>query len=43
VRRLTRSLEVDASRARSELDWTAQISIESAVEDMVTAYRAETA
>ena len=39
--RLTRSLEVDPSRAESELDWTAQISLEAAVEDMVNAYRAE--
>jgi nucleoside-diphosphate-sugar epimerase len=43
MRRLTRSLEVDASRAERELDWTAQISLETAIEDMVSAYRAEAA
>ena len=41
MRRLTRSLEVDPSRTESDLDWTAQISIEAAIEDMVNAYRAE--
>lgn len=41
MRRLTRSLEVDPSRAERELDWNAQISIEAAIEDMVSAYRAE--
>jgi nucleoside-diphosphate-sugar epimerase len=43
MRRLTRSLEVDASRAEQELAWTAQISIEAAIEDLVSAYRAEAA
>jgi nucleoside-diphosphate-sugar epimerase len=43
MRRLTRSLEVDPSRAERELDWAAQISIETAIEDMVSAYRAEAA
>jgi nucleoside-diphosphate-sugar epimerase len=43
MRRLTRSLEVDASRAEQELEWSAQISIETAIEDMVSAYRAEAA
>jgi nucleoside-diphosphate-sugar epimerase len=43
MRRLTRSLEVDPSRAERELDWAAQISIETAIEDMVSAYRAEIA
>jgi UDP-glucose 4-epimerase len=42
MRRLTRSLEVDSARAESELHWSAQISLESAVDDMVNAYRAET-
>jgi len=43
MRRLTRSLEVDPARAEAELDWTAQVSLEAAVEDMVSAYRAEAA
>jgi nucleoside-diphosphate-sugar epimerase len=41
VRRLTRSLEVDASAAARDLDWSAQVTFEQAVEEMVLAYRAE--
>jgi uncharacterized protein YbjT (DUF2867 family) len=41
LRRLTRSLEADASQTERELDWMAQVSVEVAVEDMVEAYRAE--
>ena len=40
VRRLTRSLEVDASDAARELGWTAQIAFGNALEDMVRSYRA---
>jgi nucleoside-diphosphate-sugar epimerase len=43
MRRLTRSLEVDPTRAERELQWSAQISVESALDDMVNAYRAESA
>jgi UDP-glucose 4-epimerase len=43
MRRLTRSLEVDPSRAERELDWIAQIPLEAAIEDLVNAYRAEAA
>jgi UDP-glucose 4-epimerase len=43
MRRLTRSLEADASRAERELDWTAQVSVEAAIEDMANAFRAEEA
>jgi UDP-glucose 4-epimerase len=39
MHRLTRSLEVDAADANSELGWNAQIGFASAVEDMVNAYR----
>jgi nucleoside-diphosphate-sugar epimerase len=39
MRRLTRSLEVDATQTERRLEWTAQIAIETAVEDMVRAYR----
>lgn len=39
MRRLTRSLEVDASRTAEKLGWTAQIGFASGVEDMVRAYR----
>ena len=39
VRRLTRSLEVDASEAQQVLGWIAQISFETSVEDMVRTYR----
>ena len=39
MRRLTRSLEVDASQTARKLGWTAQIGFESGVEDMVRAYR----
>ncbi len=38
MRRLTRSLEVDASAARDKLGWTAQVGLEEAVEGMVHAY-----
>jgi nucleoside-diphosphate-sugar epimerase len=37
--RLTRSLEVDASAAERELGWRAEVSLESAVREMVSAYR----
>jgi nucleoside-diphosphate-sugar epimerase len=40
ARRLTRSLEIDPSRAQRDLGWRAEVSIETAVEDMATAYRA---
>jgi nucleoside-diphosphate-sugar epimerase len=39
IRRLTRSLEVDASDAQRELGWTAQIGFDNALEDMMGAYR----
>ena len=39
MQRLTRSLQVDASDARRELGWTAQIAFDNALEDMVGAYR----
>jgi len=39
MRRLTRSLEVDASDAARELGWTAQIAFANALEDMVRIYR----
>jgi nucleoside-diphosphate-sugar epimerase len=39
MRRLTRSLEVDAADAERELGWTAQIGFGNALEDMVRAYR----
>jgi nucleoside-diphosphate-sugar epimerase len=39
MRRLTRSLQVEASDAQRELGWTAQIGFENALEDMVGAYR----
>jgi nucleoside-diphosphate-sugar epimerase len=39
MRRLTRSLEVDSSDATRELDWSAQIGFEAALDDMVSAYR----
>ncbi len=42
MRRLTRSLEVDASETTQQLGWTAQIGLEPAVEDMVRAYRGGT-
>jgi len=35
IRRLTRSLEVDASAARETLGWTAQVGLEDALEGMV--------
>ena len=39
MRRLTRALEVDASQTSARLGWTAQIGFDTAVEDMVRAYR----
>jgi nucleoside-diphosphate-sugar epimerase len=39
MRRLTRSLEVDASETSEQLGWTAQIGVDAAVGDMVEAYR----
>ena len=39
MHRLTRSLEVDPAETGRRLDWTAQIAIETAVEDMARAYR----
>lgn len=39
MRRLTRSLEVDASETGARLGWSAQIGFDTAVEDMVRAYR----
>ena len=38
MRRLTRSLEIDASAAHAALGWTAQVGLEEAVEGMVHAY-----
>lgn len=38
MRRLTRSLEVDVSDTTAQLGWTAQIGLETSVEDMVRAY-----
>jgi UDP-glucose 4-epimerase len=39
MRRLTRSLEIDVSDTERELGWAAQVSFETAVDDMVAAYR----
>jgi nucleoside-diphosphate-sugar epimerase len=39
MRRLTRSLEVDCSESAAKLGWSAQIGFDSAVDDMVRAYR----
>jgi nucleoside-diphosphate-sugar epimerase len=39
MRRLTRSLEADPAATEQRLGWTAQIAFETAVEDMVRAYR----
>jgi UDP-N-acetyl-alpha-D-quinovosamine dehydrogenase len=39
--RLTRSLEVDVSDVERELHWTAQVSFETAVDDVVAAYAAQ--
>jgi len=39
VRRLTRSLEVDAAETQQALGWIAQISFETGIEDMVRTYR----
>jgi nucleoside-diphosphate-sugar epimerase len=41
IRRLTRSLEVDAAPAEAELGWRADVPIEPAVREMVAAYRTE--
>jgi nucleoside-diphosphate-sugar epimerase len=41
IRRLTRSLEVDASPTEAELGWRADVLIEPAVREMVAAYRTE--
>lgn len=41
VRRLGASLEADPSRAREELDWEANVSLESCVAALVDAYRTE--
>ncbi|HEX6634655.1 MAG TPA: NAD-dependent epimerase/dehydratase family protein [Usitatibacter sp.] len=41
MRRLTRSLEVDPAAAQRDLGWMAAVPLESAVEEMVAAYRAE--
>ena len=39
IRPITRSLEVDAAQTASRLGWSAQIGFDTAVEDMVRAYR----
>jgi UDP-N-acetyl-alpha-D-quinovosamine dehydrogenase len=39
MRRLTRSLEIDASETQRLLGWIPQIAFETSVEDMVRAYR----
>jgi len=39
ISRLTRSLELDAAETTARLGWSAQIGFETAVEDMVRAYR----
>lgn len=39
MKRLTRSLEVDSSDAARELGWSAQIGFDTALDDMVSAYR----
>ena len=39
MRRLTRSLEMDASDTERELGWSAQVSFDAAVRGMVDAYR----
>ncbi|MGZ5583281.1 MAG: NAD-dependent epimerase/dehydratase family protein [Usitatibacter sp.] len=41
VRRLTRSLEIDASAAERDLGWSAAVAPAQAIEEMVRAYRAE--
>ncbi|MGE5616042.1 MAG: NAD-dependent epimerase/dehydratase family protein [Bacillota bacterium] len=43
VRRLTRSLEVDASEARELLGWRSAIGVERGLAEMASAYRAERA
>jgi UDP-glucose 4-epimerase len=42
IRRLTRSLEVDASAAQRELGWRAQASLAQAVDEMTRHHRART-
>jgi UDP-glucose 4-epimerase len=39
MRRLTRSLEIDVAETRLHAGWTAQISFDTAVEDMARSYR----
>jgi nucleoside-diphosphate-sugar epimerase len=39
IRRLTRSLEIDASATEAKLGWNAQIGLATALDDMVRAYR----
>jgi nucleoside-diphosphate-sugar epimerase len=39
MRRLTRSLEIDAAETGAELGWTPQIGLATALDDMVRAYR----
>jgi len=39
MRRLTRSLEIDASETEAELGWAPQIGLATALDDMVRAYR----
>jgi nucleoside-diphosphate-sugar epimerase len=41
MKRLTASLEVDAEPATRELHWTAQVCLQSAIEDMVRSYRSD--
>jgi nucleoside-diphosphate-sugar epimerase len=43
MRRLTRSLEVDASDAERDIGWSARISFEDAIDGMARAYREESA
>ncbi len=40
-RRLTRSLELDVEPTQRELGWTAQVCIETAIEDMVHSFRSD--
>jgi nucleoside-diphosphate-sugar epimerase len=39
MRRLTRSLETDASLAEEELGWTARVPFDEAMDGMVRAWR----
>ena len=41
MRRLTRSLEVDAAAAEEELGWRAEVSFDQAIREMAAAYRGE--